>query len=147
VRPENLEFIALLEASGWKPIDVARRLELSRGAISRYKSGDMKPSPQVLQLFKFILASEQPGALAPLALKEESLASWERKILDDLRWLHDADRAHVLKVIRTLIEGLPKREPVSCQKTKPVSSGKKSPTDQMVEIIENHVGKNYGAPK
>jgi transcriptional regulator with XRE-family HTH domain len=111
VRKENLEFIAMMEASGMKAADLARRLELTPGAISQYKSGTTTPSAQVLSLFKIILMSEQPGALS--ALKEETLAHWERKILDDLRWLHQADRENVLAMLRTLIDRLPKRAPVS----------------------------------
>jgi hypothetical protein len=112
VRAENLKFIALLEASGWSKAEAARQLSgIDRATVGRYVSGQITPPPQILELFEFKLAAQRPGALTNATLlKEEGLAGWERKIFDDLRWLHKEDRERVLKVIRTMIDGLPRRQ-------------------------------------
>lgn len=114
MKPESIEFFALLEAAGWTPAEAARRLDMDRSVISQYKSGSTRPSSQTLSLLKMILSNERPGALAAaVEIKDGSMAAWERRIVDDLRWLHKEDRERVLDVVRTMIRGLPKREPVT----------------------------------
>jgi transcriptional regulator with XRE-family HTH domain len=113
VRPENIEFIALFEASGWKAIHAAQRLRVTRATLSRYLSGDIAPSAPVIELFKLILLTEKPGALTVAAEAHETkLETWERKAIEDLRWLHIEDRERVLNAMRAFIAGLPRRNPV-----------------------------------
>jgi transcriptional regulator with XRE-family HTH domain len=115
---ENAEFIALLKASEWSQAEAARRLRLDRATVSRYMSGEVKPSAPVLELFKIILQTERPGVLTVATeMREQSFAEWERKVVEDLRWLHQADRDRVIKALKALVEGLPRREPTSFGKT------------------------------
>lgn len=115
MRPENIEFLALLEASSWSQSEAARRLELNRATVSQYVHDTISPSAQVLALFKLILANEQPGALsASLKTNEEGgLSGWERRAIEDLRWLHKEDRDRVLNAMKALVAGLPRRAPVN----------------------------------
>jgi transcriptional regulator with XRE-family HTH domain len=109
MKPENKQFIALVNAAGWTPAEAARRLDLGRSSTSRFMSGEITPSPPVLKLLKLILATEMPGALtAAHALHEESLTPWEREIIEELRPLRLEDRNRVIDVMRTMIKGLPK---------------------------------------
>lgn len=114
MRPENQEFIALFEASGWNQTQAAKRLYLEAPTISRYLNPDPKksiaPAKGTIEHFKMILASEKPGALS--AIRPETLANWERKVLDDLRALHECDRKAVLAVVHTMVHRMPKREAV-----------------------------------
>lgn len=114
MRQENIDFIALFEASGWSQAEASRQLDTSPPNISRYLSGAMPPHKTLLKLFKVLLANQKPGALAAApSLKEDGLSEWERKVLDDLRWLHKEDRERVLKAMRAYMDGLPRREPLS----------------------------------
>lgn len=86
MRPESLEFFALIEAAGWNQAEAARRLELNPGTISQYK-GEVAPSVQTLKLLKMILANERPEALSssyqlhdrPV---ESDLDLWRRRARD-----------------------------------------------------------------
>ena len=113
MRPENTEFLALFKLSGWTQVQAAKRFHCSQAVISRWLNNVDPADKKAIDLFKFILSHEQPDKLSPFTLKEEGLAHWEKKILDDLRWLHQADRENVLAMLRTLIDRLPKREPVN----------------------------------
>lgn len=129
MKPENIEFIALIEAAGWKDAHAAARLGLNRSAVSQYRSGKSKPGAQTLALLKMILANERPGALMAAAeVREEALAEWERRVVEDLRWLHKEDRERVLDVVRAMVKGLPKREPVSysARSQKPAEKSKEA---------------------
>lgn len=81
---ENKEFMALLDASGWSQAEAARRLYLAPSNITQYKKNDNRPSRQVLELFKVILASEKPEALGAMVLREgetkvDETALWRRR--------------------------------------------------------------------
>jgi hypothetical protein len=111
--PENLDFIALFKASGWSQAEAARELETTGATISRCLSGDQVPSRPLTRLFKEILVSRNPGALrAAGQASEAALADWERRVIDDLRHLHEEDRERVLTAMRAITKALPRREPV-----------------------------------
>lgn len=113
MEPENLEFIALLEAAQWRPAEAARRLHVSRATVSQYMSGRIRVGAPILELFKMIVANEQPGALTAAGeAREQALAEWERKVIEDLRWLHKEDREKVIIAMRAIVEALPKRDVV-----------------------------------
>ena len=44
------------------------------------------------------------------AAREAALADWEKRIIDDLRYLREDDRERVLKAMRAILEALPKRD-------------------------------------
>lgn len=75
----------LLEVSGWSQAEAARRLYLAPSNISQYKNNDNRPSRQVLELFKVLLASEKPQALSAMVLRDEPIAAgdetelWKRR--------------------------------------------------------------------
>lgn len=117
VKPENKEFIALVNAAGWTPAEAARRLDLGRSSTSRFMTGEITPSPPVMKLLKLILANEMPRTLtAAQELREEAPAKWEREVIDELSELRLEDRDRVIDVMRTMVKGLPKREPVYAYK-------------------------------
>lgn len=85
MRPENAEFNALLESSGWNQVEVARRLHRTQAVISRWKN-DVDPADRTaIELFKLILASENPAALSPAILHDRTVqtesdaALWRRR--------------------------------------------------------------------
>ena len=112
MKPENLEFIALFEASGWRQAEAARELKTTRATLSRCLSGDQVPSAPLIELFRLTLANRKPGALTRrgVAARVEVLADWEKRIIDDLRYLREDDRERVLKAMRAILEALPKRD-------------------------------------
>lgn len=58
-----------MEAAQWKAAETARRLELSRSAVSQILSGKNKPSPQVLELLRMkvlALKEEEPRGEGPV---------------------------------------------------------------------------------
>ena len=114
MRQENIDFIALYEASGWSEAEAARHLETTRASVNRWLTGELTPKKGWIKLFKLILAEQNPGALTAASRipEEDRLAEWERKILEDLRWLQDEDRQRVLKAMKALMDGLPRKAPV-----------------------------------
>jgi transcriptional regulator with XRE-family HTH domain len=135
VDAENIEFKELLAASGWTQAEAARKLFLQPPSISQYVNGSNRPSRQVLELFKLAIVSYNPGALFPSGNNRERsfhLAEWEAKLIEELRWLQEDDRDRVLKAIKALTRGLPKREraPISRREKAPkhISTSSEKPS-------------------
>lgn len=59
----SVEFMRLLRSSGWSKAEAARQLDVTPSLISQYANGVTRPSPQMLRLFKLVLATENPSAL------------------------------------------------------------------------------------
>jgi transcriptional regulator with XRE-family HTH domain len=146
VREENIEFIALFEASGWTQAEVARQLHLDRSSVGKFLKGIVSPSGQTLKLFKLILADQKPEALTandpPMAFIDGA-GAWEEKVLGDLRDLHIEDRNRVLEVMRTMIRGLPKREPVKY--SKPIYLAEDPDIKEIAERMVRQAGEEYDA--
>lgn len=124
MRTENAEFISLWEASGWTKAETARRLDLSRSAIGKFVEGTTMPSVQTLRLFKFVLASERPGALTgTLKGAGMELADWERKLFDELRGLAAEDRERVLNAVKAFAAGLPRNPAAAPAERSKVDAG------------------------
>jgi transcriptional regulator with XRE-family HTH domain len=109
VEAENKEFMQLLEASGWNQAEAARRLYLSPSNITQYKKNDNRPSRQVLELFKLLLAQEKPAALAAITpgrgltpLPEGETESWKRRAKNA-----EQDLAELRTGLRKLLESKP----------------------------------------
>jgi predicted transcriptional regulator len=137
VRKENAEFIALFKASGWKQNYTAKRLHVAPATISRYLSKDpekqIPPSEGTNELFKMILANEQPDKLVPTKLNDEGLSESESKLIEELRLLHRDDRHSVEQVMRTMISRLPKRAPISYLNSAPKRTASNFPFDPAAE--------------
>lgn len=150
--PETVEFIGLLKVSRWNAAEVARRLHTTRATVSRYLSGKIPVPRGVMELFKFVIAAERPGALAAVdtALKETGVEDWERKTIEELRWLHKDDRAQVIAVMKTMIENMPKRPPIKYDsKGKTPSSVEETlalaEAQKVVDVLREDAGGSGGA--
>src|SRR3954471_20148213 len=58
--PLNVEFVRLLAKSGWGKSQTAHKLELTPAAITRYLSGETRPSLTTLKLFKLMIGDMEP---------------------------------------------------------------------------------------
>jgi transcriptional regulator with XRE-family HTH domain len=63
VTENNRKFCEMVDASGWTRSEVARRLHKSPGAITQFCQGATRPSDAVMELFRMILAKENPTAV------------------------------------------------------------------------------------
>jgi transcriptional regulator with XRE-family HTH domain len=126
--PETVEFIGLQKVSGWNASEVARRLRTSRATVSRYLSGKLPVPRNMIDLLKFLIADANPEALAAREeLRETNAEEWERKTIEDLRWLHKDDRAQVIAVIKAMIQNMPKRGQIKYDsKGKTISSAEET---------------------
>ncbi len=112
MRPEplNQEFARLLAASGWSQAQAARELSLTPAVVSRYLSGETRPSLTVVRLFKLLLGAR--GALAPPAgpsvLKDErrQLRAGERELLEALDQFDELTRQRVIEGFREVLAAL-----------------------------------------
>lgn len=107
--PLNKEFVSLLQISGWRAKRAAMELCLDPGTVSRYLSGDVKPSMTVLKLFGRLLGEPlryvesnppQPFEAQPL------LDADEIRLFRQLRALHPQQRRRLLAAIGELVESL-----------------------------------------
>ncbi|HXE41395.1 MAG TPA: helix-turn-helix transcriptional regulator, partial [Candidatus Baltobacteraceae bacterium] len=120
MKPENLEFIRLFNASGWSQAEVARKLELDRSSPGKFLKGKAMPSTQTLKLFKLILADENPSALTGALESREGAGGEytrsedERILFEELRSLKNPeDVKRIVNAMRAMAVGLPKRDQIS----------------------------------
>jgi transcriptional regulator with XRE-family HTH domain len=59
---EFLQLMDEMEQLGFWPVDVARKLNKTTGAISQYTSGTTNPSDTVLELLRHIVADAREGS-------------------------------------------------------------------------------------
>jgi transcriptional regulator with XRE-family HTH domain len=106
--PLNREFSRLLAGSGWTQAEAARQLSLTPAAISRYLSGETRPSVTVIRLLKLLLHDTAPMPV-PAADRRAGtdpllpLEPWEGPLLAELRQLDAETRRQVVRGLRTLI--------------------------------------------
>jgi predicted transcriptional regulator len=83
--PENIEFAALMQEMrdwGFRPADVARMLNKSRGAVSHYLTGFAKPSATVLELLRRIVKEKHWDEIEPDT--EQKALSKKLRILNSM---------------------------------------------------------------
>ena len=109
--PLNVEFLRLLESSGWSQSEAARQLDLAPATISQYKSGETRPSRTTLRLMKLILGDLTPlnvGGAKPKS--DESvlpLNLLETELVGDFRLLSVENRQWLASVVKELSRRLP----------------------------------------
>jgi len=106
--PLNREFSRLLARSGWTQAEAARQLSLTPAAISRYLSGETRPSMTVIRLLKLLLQDTAPVAVPADSVGAGTgpmlpLEPWEGRLLRELRQLDAETRRQVVSGLRTLI--------------------------------------------
>jgi hypothetical protein len=62
--PETVEFIGLQKVSGWNACRGGTASATTRATVSRYLSGKLPVPRNMMELFKFVIAALDPGALA-----------------------------------------------------------------------------------
>ncbi len=102
------QFARLIAAAGWSQAEVARRLQITAGAVSQICSGKTQPRASTLNLLKLLLAREKPEALA---LQEragmDELEAWESDLLEELRKLPEAQRRFLVQMVKQMVKALP----------------------------------------
>jgi len=94
-----------MKASGWSQAEVARRLQITPGAVSQFCSGKILPKAGTLNLFKYVLAKFNPAAIqAYEKALSKSEAPWKQEIVEMLDRLTEKDRQLVLKPIIELLK-------------------------------------------
>jgi transcriptional regulator with XRE-family HTH domain len=99
--PRAREFARLLKAAGWSQAEAARRLQLTRGAVSQILSGRTNPRASTLNLLR-LLARDQSAAPPEATVP---MQEWERQFLDQIRDLPADRRKQALELIRDLAPG------------------------------------------
>lgn len=120
--PHNTEFIRLLAKSGWLPAEASRRLAVSPGTISQYRSGEVRPSLTILRLFScivrepLILATEDAS---PVFGSDASLEPAEAELLSLLRRFKPEERRKLLDAMKSILVAQPMiRSPRKVPQTK-----------------------------
>lgn len=114
VDQRNTEFIRLLRSSGWHQARAARELGLTTGAVSRYISGEIKPSLPVLRLMAdriqepLLLPGEEGNPAEWRDGGPKFLESWEAGIIAELRRLERPAREKVIGALRDIIDAVAK---------------------------------------
>jgi len=112
----NREFVRILTNSGWSQSEAAEKLRLSPAVISKYVSGETRPSLTVLKLFKLLIGDHAPlpGETEETALETKDasrpLEDWESDILISLRAMETDRRKRVTGALKILIGEIPKRD-------------------------------------
>jgi transcriptional regulator with XRE-family HTH domain len=102
----NAEFVRLLARSGWSQSEAARRLSLSPAVVSRYVSGQTRPSTTVVMLFKLLIGDQAPLPSADSAKARHSLLPLdplETELVSLLRQLNETQRRQVLAGVRSIV--------------------------------------------
>src|SRR5258706_238373 len=96
-----------MKASGWSQAEVARRLQITPGAVSQFCSGKILPKAGTLNLFKYVLAKFNPAAVQAYENSlSKSEASWKHEIVDALERLPEKQRRLALKPIKEIINAM-----------------------------------------
>jgi transcriptional regulator with XRE-family HTH domain len=104
VDPKSEEFARLIAMTGWTQAEVARRLQITPGAVSQLCSGKTRPHARTLNLLKLIIAHEMPDALRlHESQRSAALGPWESELLEGLRRLRASDRERLLPIFHQLI--------------------------------------------
>lgn len=115
VHETNAEFCRLLTNSGWHQARAARALRLTTGTVSRYVSGEIRPSLTVLRLFSQLLGERLliPGEQDPdpHALRDGPrwMEEWEVDALAVFRRLSPEARRDAVRAFRALADALASR--------------------------------------
>ena len=113
VADPNFEFRRLVTGAGWHQARAARELGLTTGTVSRYWSGEAKPSVPVLRLLSQLVGEpfiDQEVEYRPSALRDGPrwLEDWEVDVITDLRRLSPEPRRKVIRALRDLLEAAAK---------------------------------------
>jgi transcriptional regulator with XRE-family HTH domain len=101
--PLAREFAALLGATGWSQAEAARKLQITRGAISQIMSGRTRPRASTLNLLRLLARDDGLGS-GPVQSSPE-LREWERKLLAELRGMPSERRQLTLGLIKQMSSG------------------------------------------
>ena len=117
----NEEFCRLLATSDWNKLRASRELQLDSGTISRYCSGETRPSLTVLKLFSRLLGEplKIPGLEDPKALYETPPIQepWEQQLSEAIRKVPSERRRRVVEGILATIDAHSPQQRVSSDPT------------------------------
>ena len=106
---KNEEFIALARAADWSQAEVARRLQLTPGAISQIFNGVTRPHPATLNLLRLLVRAKPDAWKAFERAWVGGLAPWESQLLEALRGLRPAHREALLTAFQEMIRAVQTR--------------------------------------
>lgn len=137
---ENTEFAELFRVSGWNQREAAEKLFTTSATISRYLSNSIAVPRGVVEMFKLVLASENPGVLKPAGprqLEYRSEASELREQLEELKRVDPRLYQSARTVIDSLHQQAMAKKPPAQEPTLVTKEGKplmRAPKDQIVAI-------------
>ena len=137
VADENDEFVRLLANSGWKQARAAKELGLRTSTVSRYVSGQTKPSIQVLRLFAGILSEKLllPGEPTPsFSDGPRWLEDWEADALAVLRRVEPKRRRRAISAIKELLEAFAGHGSIAPRPIDPVTDSERIVADTVAAL-------------
>lgn len=141
VDPLNQEFIHLLTKSGWNQTRAALELHVEPATVSRYVSGQTRPSMTILKLFGRLLGErlryvdDDPRSLHEA---QPVLEEWETRLLFQIRALPVESRRRFVEGMSSLLEA--SRAPVEYGKAKPSSAEVKAQMEgDILAAVEKEV--------
>lgn len=106
------EFERLWRKSGWSREKAERELGLKAGEMERILSGQQRPDPIMIRIFKLRTGdtSAMPETAADeLRDKAEPFESWAIELVQELRQLEEGDRRKALAAFKSLVALIPKK--------------------------------------
>jgi transcriptional regulator with XRE-family HTH domain len=114
VDKQNLEFIRLLEKSGWTQAKAAEELGLTTGAISQFVSGIARPKTTVIRLFKMLVGDASGYSEVTQVSETERgllpLDGSEVEFIREMRKMEPQARKKVVNSLKTLLSLLPPKK-------------------------------------
>jgi transcriptional regulator with XRE-family HTH domain len=141
----NAEFRRLLSSSGWTQSRAASELRVEPGTVSRYVSGEIRPSETVLRLFAEILGERLilAGEVIPASLHHASrhCEVYETRLLDSLRKIPPESRRRLCDAVAMIADAIPQSDDTG-------PNYRANPTQSVYEvgreIVTSTVGKVLG---
>jgi len=97
------QFRKLVKAAGWSQAKVARRLQITPGAVSQLCSGRVRPRASTLELLRLVIEEEKRLKLSDHAALAK-LKPWETQLLELMGRLPKPRRDWVLAGFKALIK-------------------------------------------
>lgn len=123
--PMNLEFVRLLNVSGWSKSRAAEELRLQNSTISEYVNGNARPSQTVIQLFKLTLLQAQPDLMrevgqfsnapkapAPkLTVARTASGYGVEELVAEIGQIDPQQQPQAIEALRGVVKAFPKAKP------------------------------------
>jgi transcriptional regulator with XRE-family HTH domain len=101
----NQQFLNLFSVCGWSQAEVARRLNITPGAVSQMRSGKIRPRLSTLNLFERVVYGDNPENSIRVDPRP-SLPACELKLLETLDFLPEKQRTNFVTGLTLMLQSL-----------------------------------------